>query len=97
MEECRKAVEEGRLSEEALNQRVAAILNLIVELRDMQAANPLVYHQEKLLQAAYETVVDGSVLLKNRDNVLPLEKGGRIAFHGERSRKMKYNQAGMTA
>lgn len=88
MSECRKALEEGRLSEEILNQRVRAILNLIVELKDMQAANPLAYDQEKLLQVCYETIVEGSVLLKNRGSVLPLEKGGRIAFYGERSRDL---------
>lgn len=88
MSDCRQAVKEGRLSEEVLNQRVRAILNLIVELREEQAANPMIYDQEQLLQNAFETIVDGSVLLKNQGNVLPLEKEEKIAFYGERSKHL---------
>lgn len=88
MSDCKKAVEEGRLSEDVLNQRVRAILNVLVELREIQKVNPENYNQEQLLHTAYETIVDGSVLLKNESKVLPLRKEEKVAFYGARSKDL---------
>lgn len=88
MSECKRAVLDGRLSEEVLNQRVREILNLVVELREKQAQVVADYDQDQLLQSAYEVIVDGSVLLKNEGGVLPLCKGGKVAFYGARSKEL---------
>lgn len=88
MSECKKAIQEGRLSEKVLDERVHAILNLIIELKDVQTGNPAAYQQDKLLGTARKTITEGSVLLKNEDGVLPLRKETKLAVYGERSRNL---------
>lgn len=97
MSECKIAVEEGKLPLEVLDERVSRILKLIVELREEQANIPAQYDQEKLLKIAYDTVVDGSVLLKNKNKVLPLKEGSKITFYGKRSKEMFEYGSGSTA
>lgn len=88
MSGCKKALEDGRLSMEELDLHVERILNVIVELCAKQSEVPLKYDQEELLAAAYETVVDGSVLLKNEEQVLPVKPDQKIAFYGKRSKEL---------
>lgn len=97
MSECQKAVEEGKLTLEVLDERVSRILKLIVELREEQENTPAQYDQEELLKTAYDTIVDGSVLLKNKNNVLPLNEEAKVTFYGKRSKDMVEYGTGSTA
>lgn len=94
---AKKAVEDGRLPQAMLDERVAGILNTIVELREEQARIPAEYDPTSLLACAYDTIVDGSVLLKNEGAVLPLRNGARVTFYGNRSRDMLEYGSGSTA
>lgn len=88
MSGVKKAMEENRLSEEIINERVRTILRVTLELKAQQKASPARYHQEELLKNAYDTIIDGSVLLKNDKSVLPIAKGEKIAFYGQRSKEL---------
>lgn len=96
MEGCRKALEEGRLTREELDLHVERILKLIVELKEKQRSVPARCCQEELLQCAFDTVVDGSVLLKNERDALPLKKEEKVAFYGRRSKEMLECGSGST-
>lgn len=88
MSGCKKALEDGRLTMEELDLHVERILNVIVELGEKQAEVPVEYNQKELLDTACQTIVDGSILLKNDGNVLPLEPERKIAFYGKRSKEL---------
>ena len=97
MTACKQAVQEGRLSEKVLNDRVAHILQLIVEIKQNQRRIPAQYDADALLQTACRTIEDGAVLLKNENAVLPLAETQRVVFWGARSRDMLECGSGSTA
>ena len=97
MRVCKKAVEDGILPMEVLDKRVSQLLQTIVDLKEEQARIPAVYDPEKLKKTAYETLVDGSVLLKNQNNVLPLNRAEKVAFYGQGSRDLLEFGSGSTA
>lgn len=97
MTACKQAVQEGRLSEEVLNDRVAHILQLIVEIKQNQRRIPAQYDADALLQTACRTIEDGAVLLKNENAVLPLAETQRVVFWGARSRDTLEYGSGSTA
>lgn len=94
---AKTAVEEGRLPQVVLDERVARILKTIVEVRAEQAQIPAEYETTSLLNCAYDAIVDGSVLLKNDGAVLPLPKDAGVTFYGNRSRDMLEYGSGSTA
>ena len=97
MTACKQAVQEGRLSEEVLNDRVTHILQLIVEIKQNQRRIPAQYDADALLQTACRTIEDGAVLLKNENGVLPLAETQRVVFWGVRSRDTLEYGSGSTA
>lgn len=71
----KKAVEEGRVSREMLDEKVMHILNVMNRLHMLDGSRKRGTYNasasgEKLLKAAEESVI----LLKNQDNLLPLDK-----------------------
>jgi len=97
MSECKKAVEDGRLPQAMLDERVTDILKTIVDLKEEQARIPAEYDPDNLLACAFDAIVDGSVLLKNEGGVLPLREDSRVTFYGNRSRDMLEYGSGSTA
>ena len=90
-----QAVEEGRLSEDVLDERVDEFLSVIFDVKkgtdnykgksfDVDA------HHKVAMKAAEESIV----LLKNEDNILPLEEGTRVAVIGEFADNPRYQGAG---
>ena len=90
-------MQEGRLSEEVLNDHVTHILQLIVEIKQNQRRIPAQYDADALLQTACRTIEDGAVLLKNENAVLPLAETQRVVFWGARSRDTLECGSGSTA
>ena len=97
MTECARAVEEGRLSIEVLDERVSRLLGTIVDIREEQRQIPPQYDQEALLETARKAVAAGSVLLKNQNGTLPLAEDAHVAFWGKRSRELLECGSGSTA
>ncbi len=86
MSDCFRALADGRLSMERVDDAARRVLELIIALKDEQAAIPAEYDPQALLQIAYETLVDGCVLLKNEHDTLPLDPAEKVVFWGQRSK-----------
>ena len=97
MSGCRESLEAGQLDREVLDKSVERILNLIVTLREERRNIPFDYDQEALLKAACQSIAEGSVLLKNDGNVLPLSSDKKPVFYGRRSKEMFECGTGSTA
>ncbi|MCC8044837.1 MAG: glycoside hydrolase family 3 C-terminal domain-containing protein [Clostridiales bacterium] len=90
-----RAVEEGTLPEEALDECVRNFLRGVLESPTMKGRKTEFDIQEGIA-AAYNAAKEGIVLLKN-DGILPLSKDARPAFFGRRSREMLASGAGSAA
>lgn len=97
MRECKKAIEEGKFSETILDNCVGRILKLILEIKTKQQEKTFNYNSLALLENACETITEGSVLLKNKDQVLPLSRNSHIAVYGKRSKMLLECGTGSTS
>lgn len=93
----RELVNEGRMPIDTLNNRVRSVLKVKFKIglfdqpyvKDVKATRKLVNneaHQEVALQASRESIV----LLKNKDGVLPLQKGKKVAVIGPNATDADY-------
>lgn len=90
-----KAVKDGKISRELVDRRVDELLSVIFSTKkacdrmrgrgfDVNA------HHKMAMQAAEESIV----LLKNKDNILPLKKNSKVAVIGEFAGCSRYQGAG---
>ncbi len=86
----KQSVEEGKISEADIDKACRRILQAKADLGlfddpyrycDPERAKKLIYTPENR-QRAREVASESLVLLKNKDNILPLKKGGTIALIG---------------
>ena len=93
--EILKAVKEGRLSEDTLDQRVDELLDLIFTtdqaVRDQRGKSFDVIAHHKMASLAAEGCI---VLLKNERQLLPLAKGTSVAVIGDFAGQPRYQGAG---
>lgn len=87
-----EAVENGELSEEALDERVDEIIELI--MKSQEALGSYTYDKDEHHALAKEIAENSMVLLKNDDNLLPLDKNGTVALIGEMAKSPRYQGAG---
>lgn len=90
-----EAIEKGTLTEEVLNQRVDTLLDMIFELSkqaDSKANKTfnIEEHHDKASKAAEECIV----LLRNEEEILPLDKKQKVAIIGNFAKKPRYQGAG---
>lgn len=88
-----EAVKNGTLKEEVLEKVVERILGVVfkaVENRKQAVTVDKLQHHESARKIASECLV----LLKNKDNVLPLNKNMKIAVIGEFAEKPRYQGGG---
>ncbi|MFF2482076.1 beta-glucosidase [Paenibacillus sp. NPDC058071] len=88
-----KAVQEGKLSEEKLDQVVERLLTVIFKAKDHQKAGAS-FDQEVHHQLAREIARESMVLLKNEDRVLPLSRTGKLALIGAMAKEVRYQGSG---
>lgn len=89
------AVEAGSLNLEALNKTVLRIVGLILKTRVTNVFSyPTQYDREKHHNLARKIAAEGSVLLQNKNNLLPLKKGMKIAIIGDFAKNPRYQGAG---
>lgn len=96
MHDVIQAVETGSLSMARIDDAVSRILHVLVEIREERKHTPLDFDRERLLKDAYDTIIDGTVLLKNNYDVLPLRKEQKTVFWGKFSREMFEYGSGST-
>jgi len=88
-----KAVQEGKLSVEQVDQAVERVLSLINKALD-NSNSIAVYDKEEHHQLARRVATEGMVLLKNENGLLPLQKTGRVAVIGEMAKNPRYQGGG---
>ncbi|MDO5155284.1 MAG: glycoside hydrolase family 3 C-terminal domain-containing protein [Eubacteriales bacterium] len=91
--QIRKAVQDGVLSEQVLDETCERILNVIyryLDHIDEQAVFDLEADHNLARQIAQECIV----LLKNEDDILPLTKNQNVAFIGKYAQKPRYQGGG---
>ncbi|MBP1964969.1 glycoside hydrolase family 3 C-terminal domain-containing protein [Paenibacillus aceris] len=87
------AVQSGQLSEEALNRAVERILRIIFMSVDNKKPNAS-YDRGEHHRLARSVASETMVLLKNEGNMLPLEKGKKLAVIGAFAQKPRYQGGG---
>jgi len=88
-----EAVQNGNLSEEALNNAVERILTVVFKAVDNKKENA-VYDADAHHQLAAKVAAESMVLLKNEQAILPLSKSGSIAVIGAFANAPRYQGGG---
>ncbi|HKJ27102.1 MAG TPA: glycoside hydrolase family 3 C-terminal domain-containing protein, partial [Anaerolineales bacterium] len=88
-----EAVKSGELDETVLDQAVERILNIIFKSQQT-LSNNYAYDKQAHHALARRVAAEGSVLLKNEQNALPLEKTARIALIGQFAKMPRFQGAG---
>ena len=87
-----KAVQEGRLSEESLDACADRLVNAAFELQKAEKRDSFDENAHHAL--AKKAAAESAVLLKNRDHILPLKPGIRVALIGDFAFEPRYQGAG---
>lgn len=93
-EEVIKAIKEGQLKEEILDEAVDRILSLVFETSEQFKKPETKFDIEKHHAIAKLGAEESIVLLKNEKNILPLRKGQKIALIGDFAREQRIQGAG---
>ncbi|QJD85019.1 glycoside hydrolase family 3 C-terminal domain-containing protein [Cohnella herbarum] len=88
-----EAIQKGSIEINTLDAAVENILTVIFRAVDLQKENAT-YDQEAHHQFARVVAAESMVLLKNENDVLPLDKKGSIAVLGAFAKKPRYQGAG---
>ena len=86
------AVKNGTISEEIVNQSVRRILTLIKNTIENKLEACECFEENNELSSKISA--DGAILLKNRNNILPINKTRKYLVIGEMFEKMRYQGAG---
>ena len=92
-EEIVRAVQEGRLSEEALDRACENLLLLAFKVQENQKQD-VVFAYENDHELARRIAAESMVLLKNEDGILPLKKDEKVAFIGPFVEKPRFQGGG---
>ena len=87
-----QAVQNGTLSEEALDKRVDDVIDLLLKSQD--ALCDCEYNKEAHHAVAREIAENSMVLLKNDGGILPLKKDATVCVIGEMAKSPRYQGAG---
>lgn len=86
------AVKDGSLDVEVVDTAVRRVLNMIYNTTLVEGTIPAKFNEHADLARQLST--DGAVLLKNKDNLLPLNDDTKYLVIGEMFEKMRYQGAG---
>lgn len=89
-----KAIQNGQLKEETLDKAVDRLLDLIFTTTDSIKQSKDAFDQQKHHQFAQRIAEESIVLLKNEDQILPLNQGTKVAIIGDFAREPRYQGAG---
>ncbi len=88
-----QAVKDGILKEEVLDENVAQILDLVLKAEENKIPE-VTYDFEAAHQLAKKVAQESMVLLKNQDNLLPLDQTKNIVIIGAFAKDPRYQGAG---
>ncbi|MBO6285732.1 MAG: glycoside hydrolase family 3 C-terminal domain-containing protein, partial [Bacilli bacterium] len=92
--EVMKAVEEGRIEERYVDESVDRLLEVILNVRKNIDAGARSFDKEAHHLEAQRVAEESLVLLKNKDDVLPLPAGAKVAIIGDFAKNSRYQGAG---
>lgn len=97
--ELLKAVKEGSLDEKVIDQRVDELLNLVFETKQGLDSFQSPYQSRSEMFTSHHLLAEtaaseSAVLLRNEDQILPIEKGTKVAVIGDFAFKPRYQGAG---
>ena len=90
-----QAIADGKITEKEVDVRVDELLDVMLSTR--KAVNPLKgkpFDKDAHHAFAQKASEESIVLLKNENNILPLQKGAKVAVIGEFAQKARYQGAG---
>ncbi|BCJ97599.1 glycoside hydrolase family 3 C-terminal domain-containing protein [Anaerocolumna chitinilytica] len=94
-QEIIQAVKAGRIKEEELDECVDRLLDLIFVTGEVyRRPHKSVLDEEEHHMIARKAAEESIVLLKNENNILPLEQCDKVAVIGDFARKARYQGAG---
>ncbi len=89
-----RAVKEGQIEEQVLDQRVDEILSVMLPVKKAVKEQKTEIDWEKHHNLARRAAEESIVLLKNEGHILPLQQKKKIAVIGEFAEKARYQGAG---
>jgi beta-glucosidase len=92
--DVKKAVEEGRLSVEVVDQAIDRLIDLVLSTHQSIESAPKSFDKEAHHALAEQVAEDSIVLLKNKENILPLKAGKKVAIIGDFAKTPRYQGAG---
>ena len=92
-EQIVEAVKSGLIDESILDENLDLLLNLIFDTKEINNLDE-VFDIEEHHQMAEKVALESLVLLKNDNNILPLNNKDKIAIIGDFAKKPRYQGAG---
>ena len=92
--ELLKALQEGRISQRAIDERVDEMLELAFTTTEAVKNAPRYVDEKAHHKLAHRAAAESIVLLKNEDGILPLRNGKKIALIGDFAAVPRYQGAG---
>lgn len=89
-----KAIEEKCLTMEEVDERVDTLLNAVMTTTRAAKGHRETFDTQAHHEAARKAAAQCGVLLKNKDNILPLKKGVKVAVIGDFAFQPRYQGAG---
>jgi len=89
-----KAIKEGTLSEDILDERVSRVIELILKSKETLDKPSKKYDKDEHHNFARKVATDTIVLLQNNDKILPLDKSQTVGLIGEFGKKPRYQGSG---
>lgn len=88
------AIENGKISEDVLDECVDRILDLVFTTEEAFKEEPKTIDKNEHHQMAQKVAEESIVLLKNDQNILPLQKDKKVAVIGDFAKDARYQGAG---
>ena len=89
-----EAVQNGSLKESVLDEALDRLLTLILDSNEALKDKPTSFDQEIHHQIAQKAAEESLVLLKNDENILPIQENKKIAIIGDFARELRFQGAG---
>jgi beta-glucosidase len=93
-EEIIQAIKAGIITEEVLDENVDRLLDLIFTTEKALQKSHKEINQEEHHRMAQTVAEESIVLLKNEEEILPIQKGTKVAIIGDFAKEARYQGAG---
>ena len=80
-----EGLKSGQITEKDIDESVTRLEQIIDKILDAKKNQFIKYNEEQRHEVAKQTCLEGAVLLKNEDNILPLKNGQSIGVFGYHS------------